>query len=241
MTAIPCIRQVVLLVPDLDDALAQTREAFGFTSGTRDPESMAELGFIHEVCSFEDTFVELVAPMTPDSAHGRLVESKGAVGYMLVVQVADLQAVIGRAADLDIEPVLAQDFEGNQISQWHPKSLGTLAEFDQMATDDTWHFAPRIFDASCTDVARDIVGADLAVADPEAMARTWSQVLDVPLADPTTLPLQGTILRFVPTGEGARGLVAVDVAATDPARVGEQVRLGGVDFRFVADVAPAAS
>ena len=159
MTAIPCIRQVVLLVPDLDEALAQTREAFGFTTGTRDEQSMADLGFVHEVCSFNDTFVELVAPMTPDSAHGRLVEAKGAVGYMLVVQVADLKAVIGRAAELGIEPVMAEPFEGNEISQWHPKSLGTLAEFDQMATDDTWHFAPRIFDASCTDVARDIVGS----------------------------------------------------------------------------------
>lgn len=234
MTAIPCIRQVVLLVPDLDEALAQTREAFGFTTGTRDEQSMADLGFVHEVCSFNDTFVELVAPMTPDSAHGRLVEAKGAVGYMLVVQVADLKAVIGRAAKLGIEPVMAEPFEGNEISQWHPKSLGTLAEFDQMATDDTWHFAPRIFDASCTDVARDIVGSDLAVPDPEAMAQTWSQILDIPLTDPTTLTMQGTVLRFVPSTAESRGLVAVDVTATDSARVGDVIRLGGVDFRFVA-------
>lgn len=233
MPALPCIRQVVLLVPDLDEAIAQCRETFGFTSGTRDPESMAKLGFTHEVLSFGDTFLELVAPMTPDSSHGRLVERKGAVGYMLVVQVADLKADIGRAAGLGIEPLFAEDFEGNKISQWHPKSLGTLAELDQVDPHDSWHFAPRIFEASCTDVARDIVGAELASADPEAMALTWSQVLDAPLSDPTTLPLQETVLRFVPAGD-ATGLVAVDVAATDPARVGESLHLCGVDFRFVA-------
>ncbi|MGJ9422601.1 VOC family protein [Aeromicrobium sp. CF3.5] len=234
MTAVPCIRQVVLLVPDLEQALAETREAFGFTSGTRDPESMAELGFEHEVCSFGDTFLELCAPLAADSGPGRLVDRKGALGYMLVVQVADLQAATDRAAALEIAPLFAQDFEGNRISQWHPKALGTLAELDQVEPQDSWHFAPRIFDASCTEVARDIVGADLAVPDPEAMARTWSQVLDVPLADPTTLPLQDTIVRFVRSSVESTGLVAVDVAAADPARVGDSVRLGGVDFRFVA-------
>lgn len=234
MTLVPTIRQVVVLVPDLDEAIAQARDTFGFASGTRDPESMAELGFEHEVCSFGDTFLEIVAPTTPDSAHGRLVASKGAVGYMLVVQVADLQAVIARAAELGIAPVLAQPFEGNEMSQWHPRSLGTLAEIDQMSDPDSWHFAPRIFDASCTDVARDIVGSDLAVPDPEEMARTWSTVLDLPLTDPTTLTLRGTTLRFVPSVDGARGLVAVDVVATDPERVGDVARLAGVDFRFVA-------
>lgn len=234
MTTVPTIRQVVVLVPDLEAEIARARDAFGFTSGTRDPESMAELGFEHEVCSFADTFLEIVAPLTPDSPHGRMVERKGAVGYMLVVQVADLQAAIDRAAALGVEPLFAQDFEGNRISQWHPKSLGTLAELDQVDPHDSWHFAPRIFAASCTDVARDVVAADLAVADPEQMARTWSEVLDQPLADPTTLPLSDTVLRFVPSVDGAAGLVAVDVATTDPARAGDVVRIGGVDFRFVA-------
>lgn len=234
MTVLPRIRQVVVLVPDLEETLTQCRDTFGFTSGTRDAESMAELGFEHEVLSFADTFLEVCAPLTADSVGGRLVERKGAVGYMLVVQVEDQQAVIDRAAGLDFAPLFAQDFEGNRISQWHPKSLGTLAEIDQVEPAESWHFAPRIFDASCTDVARDIVGAELATPDPEAMAKVWSQVLDVPLSDPTTLPLSATVLRFVPAGEST-GLVAVDVAATVPSRVGDVVRIGGVDFRFVAD------
>lgn len=234
MPTLPCIRQVVLLVPDLEEAIAQARETFGFTSGTRDPESMAELGFEHEVCSFADTFIEICAPLSADSASGRLIERKGAVGYMLVVQVEDQKAVIDRAAGLGVEPLFAQDFEGNRISQWHPKSLGTLAEIDQVEPAESWHFAPRVFEPSCTDVARDIVGAELATADPEAMAKVWADVLDLTLTDPTTLQLSDTVLRFV-QADGANGLVAVDVAATDPARVGDVVRIGGVDFRFVAD------
>lgn len=236
MPSLPCIRQVVLLVPDLEEALGEFRKTFGFTSGTRDAESMAELGFEHEVLSFADTFIEVCAPLKADSVPGRLVERKGAVGYMLVVQVDDQKAAIDRAAELEIKPLFAQEFEGNQISQWHPKSLGTLAEIDQIEPAESWHFAPRIFEASCTDVARDIVGAELATPDPEAMALVWSQVVDVPLTDPTTLHLNGTVLRFVPAGEST-GLVAVDVIATDPARAGDVVRIGGVDFRFVAGVA----
>lgn len=239
MSPLPRIRQVVLLVPDLEEAVAQCRETFGFVTGTRDPESMAELGFEHEVCSFADTFIELCAPLSADSGPGRLVERKGAVGYMLVVQVEDQQAVLDRSAKLGIEPLFAQEFEGNQISQWHPKALGTLAEIDQVEPADSWHFAPRIFAASCTDVARDIVGADLASADPVALAQTWSQVLDLPLDGPTTLPMGGTVLRFVPA-DGVTGLVAVDVTATRPERVGDSVRIGGVDFRFVAAAAVVA-
>ncbi|WP_040320005.1 VOC family protein [Aeromicrobium marinum] len=238
MAHLPRIRQAVVLVPDLDEAIGAARETFGFTTGTRDVESMADLGFEHEVCSFADTFLEICAPLSADSASGRLVERRGSLGYMLVVQVDDLDAAVERAAAIEVQPLFAQPFEGNQISQWHPKALGTLAELDQIEPADSWHFAPRIFEASCTDVARDIVGAELAVDDPAVMAQRWSTVLDVALTDATTLHLSGTELRFVAASDTSTGLVAVDVAATDPARAGEAVELFGVEFRFVAG-APA--
>ena len=34
MTTVPTIRQVVVLVPDLEAEIARARDAFGFTSGT---------------------------------------------------------------------------------------------------------------------------------------------------------------------------------------------------------------
>lgn len=234
MPQLPALRQIVLIVPDLDEAVDRAREIFGFTSGTRDTESMAELGFTHEIFSFADTFIEIVAPIDAESPHGRMVARQGAGGYMVDVQVADLDKLVERAAGLDIAPLFVQDFEEHRISQWHPKALGTLAEFDHVEPHDTWHFAPRIFEASCTAVARDIVGAEISVDDPERMAQKWSRVIDAPLIGGRTVDLGQGSVTFV-AGTDRKGLTAVHVIATDPARVGQSVVLGGVDFRFVAE------
>lgn len=227
---LPRIRQLVLLVPDLESALAEVREAFGFREGIRDVEEMAKLGFEHEICSFADTFLEICAPLGPEWSHARLVEKRGPMGYMVDVQVEDLGSVIARAAGLEIAPLFHEPFNGSLISQWHPRALGTLAEFDQIEPSETWHYAPRIFDNAATDVATDMVGAEIAVPDPVAMATTWATLLGVTPVSGTALDLGGSTLRFT---EGTDGFRAIDVAATDPERVGETLHLLGVDFHFV--------
>ncbi|MDV6268970.1 MULTISPECIES: VOC family protein [Rhodococcus] len=234
MPKLPALRQIVLIVPDLGEAVARAREIFGFTSCTRDVEAMEELGFIHEIFSFADTFIEIVAPIDADSPHGQMVARQGAGGYMVDVQVANLDELVDRAGRLDIAPLFVQGFEGHRISQWHPKTLGTLAEFDQVEPHDTWHFAPGIFEASCTDVARDIIGAEISTDDPKVMAQKWSQVVGAPVLGNATVELAKGSITFVPA-DGRKGLTAVDVIATDPARIGESVILGGVEFRFVAE------
>ena len=227
---LPRIRQLVLLVPDLESALAEVREVFGFTQGIRDVEEMAKLGFEHEICSFADTFLEICAPLGPEWGHAKLVEKRGPMGYMVDVQVEDLEAVVDRAAGIGIAPLFKEPFNDSLISQWHPRALGTLAEFDQIEPAATWHYAPQIFDNAATSVATDMVGAEIAVADPVAMTRTWATLLGVEPATETTLGLGGSTLRFA---EGTGGFRGIDVAAADPARVGETVRLLGVDFTFV--------
>ena len=231
---VPRIRQLVLLVPDLESALTEVREVFGFTEGIRDVEEMAKLGFEHEICSFADTFLEICAPLGPEWSHARLVEKRGPMGYMVDVQVEDLEAVVARAAELDIAPLFKEAFNDSLISQWHPRALGTLAEFDQIEPAETWHYAPQIFANAATGVATDMVGAEIAVADPVAMTATWAAVLGVTPSSSTTLDLSGSTLRFT---EGAGGFRAIDVAATDPARVGETVHLLGLDVNFVPGAA----
>jgi hypothetical protein len=229
-TALPRLRQLVLLVPDLQAGLEEVRAAFGFTRGTSDAAGMAELGFEHEVCSFADTFLEVCAPLGPDSHHARLVEKRGAMGYMVDVQVADLDAAVARAAEHDVAPLFVQDYRDARISQWHPKALGTLAELDQVDPPESWHDAPEVFENAATGVATDIVGAEIAVRDPGAVARAWSQLLGVEPTTPTSLILGPSTLRF---SEGDTGLSVIDVAAADPARVGDTMTLCGVEFRFV--------
>ena len=227
------LRQVVLITDDLEGAAEQARAAFGFPGSVRDEEGMAQLGFAHEVFSFGDTFLEIVAPLSADSAQGRMVAKNGPSGFMAVAQVADLAATVDRAAGHGLAPVMHQEYEGHWISQWHPRDLGTLAEVDEVTPFESWHFAPGIFDQRATGPARDIVSVTLAVPDPEAVAANWVAVTGAELSDHTVL-LGPERLQLVPSGDGPRGLVAVDVAAADPADAGRVVDLCGVPFRFVS-------
>ena len=227
---LPRIRQLVLLVPDLESALAEVREVFGFPRGLRDVEEMAKLGFEHEICSFRDTFLEICAPLGPEWSHARLVDKRGPMGYMVDVQVDDLESIVARAAALDIAPLFQEPFNDSLISQWHPRAMGTLAEFDQIEPAETWHYAPQIFENAATGVATDMVGAEIAVPDPVTMTTTWATLLDVTPASESSLDLGSSTLRFT---EGTEGFRAIDVAAADPARVGETVHLLGIDFNFV--------
>ncbi|WP_426563809.1 hypothetical protein ACPPVT_21165 [Angustibacter sp. McL0619] len=233
MGGLPAVRQLVFLTDDLPSTLAAARRELGLNSGVKDEEGMAELGFVHEVLTIENTFLEFTAPLGPDTMPARLLARRGDLGYMVVLQVADIEQTKQRAADLGLEPVMETLYEGHTITQWHPKDFGTLAELDQIRPADTWHMAPAIFEGGSTEVVQDVSAIEVAVADPAEMAARWAQVLDVTVADDgTSLELSGVSVRFVPA-DGAVGLVAVELPASDPGKAGRTSRLSGVDFRLV--------
>lgn len=233
MTALPAVRQLVFLAEELAPTVATARAELGLGAATTDVEGMAALGFVHEVLTIDQTFLEFTAPLGPDTVPGRLLAQRGEVGYMVVVQVADIEATRERAAGLGLAPVFETPYEDHTITQWHPKAFGTLAELDQIRPDDTWHMAPRIFENGSTEVVQDVSAIEISVADPAAVARTWATVLDLPLDEGgTTLDLSGRAVHFVPA-DGRLGLTAVELPATDRARAGHAFRLSGVDFRLV--------
>src|SRR6185369_13077383 len=117
METLPALRQVVLLARDLEGALQETKSFLGLRKGIRDAESMAALGFEHEVLAIDETFVEIVSPLSADSSPGWLLAKRGEGGYMVVLQVSDLDALVARAAAIGLKPVLHSEFEGNPMSQ----------------------------------------------------------------------------------------------------------------------------
>lgn len=233
MVALPAIRQLVFLAADLESTVAAARRELGLNPGINDAEGMAKLGFVHEVLTIDQTFLEFTAPLSDDTMPGRLVARKGDIGYMVVIQVADVEATKARAAELGLQPVFEEPYEGHTITQWHPRAFGTLAEFDQIRPPETWHMAPRIFEHGSTEVVQDVSAIELAVSDPPAMAAVWAAVLDIPVgADGTSLELSGCSARFVQAGANA-GLVAVELPATDRADASRSFTLSGVEFRLV--------
>ncbi|MGN6609710.1 MAG: VOC family protein, partial [Jatrophihabitans sp.] len=228
------VRQLVFLAANLETTLARAKRELGLHDGVDDAEGMAALGFVHQVLTIDRTFLEFTAPLGPDTMPAKLVAKRGDLGYMVVVQVEDIEATKARASDLGLKPVFETPYEGHTITQWHPRDFGTLVEFDQIRPADTWHMAPRIFEHGSTDVVGDIAAIELAVPDPGAVARTWATVLDVPVGADAVLDLGGRAVRFVPSAEGAgSGLVAVELPATDRADAGRVVTLSGVEFRLV--------
>jgi hypothetical protein len=234
MVVLPALRQLVFLAADLDSTLIAARDGLGLSEGLAEAEAMAQLGFVHEVTPIDQTFLEFTAPLRPDTMPGQLVAKRGDMGYMVMVQVADIEAVRERAAARGLTPVYENSHGGHTITQWHPRAFGTLAQIDQLRPPETWHMAPEIFDVGRTDVVGDFTAVDLAVRDPTAIAATWAAVLDLPLGvGGFSLDLTGRTIRFVPVGEdGREGLVAVDLPIIDRARAGETLRLSGVEFRF---------
>lgn len=229
---LPRLRQIVLITNDLESAIAEAKEKFGFMPGVRDVDSMAELGFEHEVLTFSDTFLEIIAPIDPESPKAKIAAS-GAGGYMTVVQVAELQPLLDEAQERGFAPLLKQEFQSQQLTQWHPKHLGTIAEFDQIDPVDSWHFAPAVFERKATEVSTGIAGATIAVDDPEAMAERWGGLLGV-THQGATVDLADGPIRFVTVDVGPRGVRAVDLFATDPAQVGLTFELCDVEFRLIA-------
>jgi hypothetical protein len=67
-----------------------------------------------------------------------------------------------------------------------------------------------------TDVVAGIRGVEVQAADPAAVARRWSEIVEIDLeVDGLALPLDGATIRFVPDedgrGDGLAGCVVDDV------------------------------
>jgi hypothetical protein len=225
----------VLLTDDLPAAIAQAKSFLGLRAGIRDEAGMAKLGFTHEVLAIDQTFLEIVAPLSPDSSAGRLLARNGESGYMLAVQVDDVEVVIERARGIGLAPIMAHSYEGNPLTQWHPRDLGTLAEIDEMRSGAEWHFCPELSDTGCTEVVADITATEIAVPDPVDYARRWAILLGVELADgATSIDFGQRTLRFVLAAAGARaGLTAVELASSSPEPSGQDATLCGVRFTII--------
>jgi hypothetical protein len=229
MPELPALRQVVLLAADLPTTLDRTRALLGLRPGIRAEREMAALGLVHEVLAVRDTFIEVVSPLSPDTSAGRLLARHGDCGYMVVLQVADVEAVVERGRAIGLKPIVHELFEGNPMTQWHPRDLGTLAEFDEMRVAE-WHFCPALSDTGCTDVVGDIVSVDIAVPDPARYAQRGAALLGLDLPPgQTRLALGRGEIAFVLDANGT-GLRAVRLSASAPAAAGLADVLCGVAF-----------
>ena len=177
-----------------------------------------------------DTYVEVLAPTTPDHSVARwLRRVGGSSGWVLSTQVPSLDGVKERAAERGVRIAVETQAMGHDIIQLHPLDVGVLLELDAFLPRDAWFWddlpAARAADAARTAKADDIVAVEVAVdpaaglRDPVAMAQTWAAIIGigppVATADGAALAFGRRTIRFVPARGGRTGIVAVNLHATD--------------------------
>lgn len=206
------LRQVVLVASDLDATVAAIRAATGAGEPFNDP-GVALFGLRNAVMGLGDTFIEVVSPIAADTAAGRWRDRLGSDGgYMVMFDSTDRDAARDRAAAEGVR--IAWEIELDDIAgtHFHPADTGgAVVSVDQPARPGDWRWAGEGWRERCGPGA--VVGATVAVADPESVAARWAAVLGE--AAPGC--------RFV---EGDRGLVEIVVRGA----LADAVEIGGVRF-----------
>lgn len=197
------LRQIALVVSDLEAALADLDRAFGLQVAYRDP-AVAAFGLANAVLPIGTQFVEVVSPTRQGTAAGRQLERLGGDGgYMVICHTDDHPRRRRRVDDLGVR-VAFEAAEGDyRIMQLHPADTGgTFLEVDyQPGGDDPWGpWNPAGPDWQSASRGRGAISAvTVASADPDRTARRWSEIMEVDLeAGGRSVVLDNARIRFVP-------------------------------------------
>ena len=248
------LRQICLAAPRLAPVVDDLQSIFGLSVCHRDPKLIA-YGLENALLPIGTDFLEVVAPLQPDTAAGRFIQrTQGHGGYMAIFQTDDPRQRQAAALALGVRTAHEIDQPGYQSVQLHPRDcraafieLGhSVGGADRMGS--WWPAGPHWQDHVRTGDTLRLQGIVLESPDPAALAEHWSQILATPLlrggdagdASPR-LQFEQVSVGFEPGPADCLGTVVVevaDVAATLRRAVeaghrvhGSRFHLGGVYFQ----------
>jgi len=229
------LRQVVIATTDPSGVAGELRAQLGLGRGFGDPELDA-FGIADDTMAVGDhTYLEVVSPTTPDHPIATwLSRRNGSAGYLLSVQVSDIDACLARCAEAGVRDTVRHVVQGWNVAQLHPGDMGGCSvELDGLHERGRWFWDILDVDRPASSKVDDIVAVEMAAADPDALLARWSTVfgLDADTAT-TSLSLGGRVVRFVHDTDRS-GIAAVDLHAVDRADVGRTFAAGNVHFRLV--------
>jgi hypothetical protein len=208
----------VLAVRDLDAVARELSDRLELRAPFADP-GVGHFGLRNAVFCLGDTFLEVVSPVQPDTAAGRLIERRGGdCGYMTMFQLDDLAAARERVRDLGVREVFEVALDDMGEVHLHPADMrGAIVSLSEPNPAGAWRWGGPDWHARSAPI--ELVGATIAVADPEAVAARWETVLGS--------PLQSAGIGVV-ADERERGLVQIVIGGDR----GVPFELGGVRFSF---------
>jgi hypothetical protein len=233
------LRQIALIVHDIEATTATLKQVFGLDVGHMDP-GLAVYGLQNRLLPIGTQLLEVAAPVQPNTAGGRyLVRRGGDGGYMVICQATDHAAYRQRVATLGTRVVAGREMARAAVMQLHPQDTGgSFLEIDRHEDHDSpippWeHGAGHHWqDAIRPDGVSAITAAELQCDDPARTASRWSEILMLPVegqdgAD--TIRLTNATLRFVPIRDSRpEGLGGLDLRTVDRAATLERAKVAGV-------------
>jgi Glyoxalase-like domain len=209
------LRQVALVARDCGQVARELHEAFGWAEPFHDP-GVAQFGLTNAVFAVGGSFVEVVAPVQPDTTAGRYLERRGGDGgYMAIFQVPDLAEARRRIAGLGVRVVWTADLPDIAGTHLHPRDVpGAIVSVDWAEPPQSWRWAGPSWTGQAPEHGPGgVTGLTIEVSDPPAAAERWAAVLGIPAAGTVVeLPDSGQRLRFVPTRAGhGEGITEVTI------------------------------
>jgi hypothetical protein len=217
------LRQAVLVAGDLAPVSDRLRSELALGEPFADP-GVGAFGLHNAVYAIGDTFLEVVSPAQPDTTAGRYLDRRGDGGYMVIFQLADLDAARERAAAMGVHVVWQLDLPDISGTHLHPADTrGAIVSLDRADPPGSWRWGgPDWTEKTGTGAPGKLRGVTVQVTDPEATAARWGELLGAGL-----LELDGSYVAFE-EGEDDR-IVEIDVEV--PGRH-ETIEIGGARFRL---------
>lgn len=232
------LRQICLVARELEPQIAALQAIFGLEICHRDP-GVAVFGLENALLPVGNQFLEVVAPVKPDTAAERYLARRGGDGgYMVITQCDEHAPRKRRVAELGVRQAWGYERPEYHCMQLHPKDTGGAFfemdwQVDGEMEDGPWTPAgPDWKPARRTDVVSAIRAAELQSPDPDTLAARWGDIAELPVerdaAGQATLTLQNATLRFVECSDGRpEGLGGLDLAVVDRPRVLEAAAARG--------------
>jgi Glyoxalase-like domain len=224
-------RQVAFVADVLEPAVDEVRAILGLEVCYQDP-NVGKWGLTNALFPLGNDFLEIVAPHQTDTSAGRYLARRGGNGgYMAIFQSPDARVERERIAGMGVSFIHEADRPGPyHATQFHPKYLGgILASIESCGLPDAyrdpagpWYPAGTAWKPHVrTDRVRRLLAVELQAENPQALAGTWSRVLNVPVTQDgqgrLQLQFENLPVRCVHAEDGrGTGVGALDVEAADP-------------------------
>ena len=226
------LRQVIIASTEPVHVAGVLRDQLRLGRGFGDPELDAH-GIADDTMAVgPHTYLEVVSPTTLDHPMAQWLAARGGTsGYLLSVQVSDVEACLERCRDMGVRVPLTQPVQGFRVAQLHRGDMGFGLEIDGIVPRGRWFWDVLDVDRPGDALVDDIVAVDVAVKDPVAAAARMSAVLGLH-HEGESVQLGDRSVRFVESSD-RNGPVAVSLHAVDRAEAGNRFDVAGIDIVLV--------